>query len=110
MLASSLDSNDSPLAQSSRCCVRKLSKNGGMQSLCSRYRSSFDRDFQSLHCFFYFRELRHFASCDMTKKTVAQCTTCSSFLAAKTRHSPSRPDGTVVTKIAEARLRSVRRE
>jgi hypothetical protein len=83
MLASSLDSNDSPLAQSSRCCVRKLSKNGGMQSLCSRYRSAFDRDFQSLHCFFYFRELRHFASCDMTKKTLAQCTTCSSFLAAK---------------------------
>src|SRR5215211_4695790 len=38
MLAATLDSCDHLLAQSSRCCVRKLSENGGMKCLCSRYR------------------------------------------------------------------------
>jgi hypothetical protein len=55
VLAAPLDSLDSLLSQSSRCCVRKLSKHGGMQCLCIRYDLSFDGTSEPLHRFFDFR-------------------------------------------------------
>jgi len=55
VLSPAFDFLDSLLSQSSRCCVRKLSKHGGMQSLCFRYRLSFDRALEPLHRFFDFR-------------------------------------------------------
>jgi hypothetical protein len=68
MLASSLDSNDLQLTQSSRCGVGKLSKNGGMKRLCSRDRLTFDSAFQALHRFFNFGQLGHVPSYDSTKR------------------------------------------
>jgi hypothetical protein len=72
MLSAPLDSFDSLLSQSSRCGVRKLPENGGMQRLCSRYRLAFDSTSDPLHRFFDFGKLRHSSSHCRKKKTLAQ--------------------------------------
>jgi hypothetical protein len=59
MLSPSHNPDDSPLPQSSRGRVGKLSRDGGMKRLCSRDRLAFDRFAETLYCFFDLGELGH---------------------------------------------------
>jgi hypothetical protein len=83
MLSSSLDPRDSSLTQSSRCCVGKLAKNGGMKCSGFRYGLAFNGATKALHCFFNFRQLWHFPS-EKSQKRLAYIHCSSSFLAALT--------------------------
>lgn len=62
VLSSTLNFPDLLLTQSSRSRVGKLSRECRVMRACSRDGFPFNRSSQALHCFFNFRQLRHFLS------------------------------------------------